>query len=104
MNTYNFTAYNTVTITADFQVEALSLEAAMVMMASIDPRRFHWEVPDWSSTAIEACIDSVEIDGEDDDICETLALEWMAEANSNGDWRFRSDNCVINGKDNKEAA
>lgn len=93
MNTYTFKAHNMLTIEADVEVEASSLEEAMGKLAMLDPGGFTWEVSDWSSAVIGACIDEVVIDSED--TSETTELIWLTDDGGEFDWWFRARKCVV---------
>jgi len=94
MNTYNFTAYNTLTIHADVPVEAKTLKEAIAAFSLLDPNKFDWEVSDWSSASIGAHVEEVVIDG-DQFNDETVELEWVTTLVENGDWQFSESRCRI---------
>lgn len=94
MNTYTFTAYNTLTVHADVVVEAKTLKEAISALSQIDTKSFRWEVSDWSCAPMEASIEQVVIDDEmfsDELVC----LNWESNYLGNDVWQFSEDRCQI---------
>ncbi|TBV69737.1 hypothetical protein [Pseudoxanthomonas winnipegensis] len=91
MKTYTFKAFGPITAYAEVDVWANSLEEAIAKVSTIKPHEFSWDAsPD--SACYEASIDEVEIEDDESDGTETIALEWISQGAVEG---FSPDACVV---------